>query len=598
MKNIFLFFSLIFISFSCQNLSLLNRNPAASNLNSENIKRQYIIAVHGIGGDETTFGSMKTVLVDHLKTLRPETEFIFLSFKYPTGNSELSTFDFAYKSLSQFLRQQIPKPESTDRITFVAHSQGGLVASIWYAGAALGVDQDGEFDTPEAAEIKKDQVYANITHQIITLGTPFWGSKLATFLNDEERFQVQKLPGLNLLFSLGDSELKEMSFLSNTIYSFRHTAIALTNNPRYQNLKQPEFIQIAGVYPRDEKKLFYDSKQVQDDSYFRLSEKLIKIITKSFMRLGFSSEKINSSEPDRPESDVAVIVPSSRSEFYYATQKVTCQTDHVDSSIFKKASVFKNPSYFLTESIHSPLVSQRSVGIANIPEFCKNPNECKHPSYRILLNSIAHCDRYACRKEAQADIINAQFELNRTEDNYNMFLTNGSDLQGFSVEVDLRVPSDYDFPVAYFYNGSPNDLHPLDQKWILKQKEIFRKIISPRWDLISKDQSDLFEIKSARPNEVYSSLVQIKDMTFKKINSKHVRIHMTGLLKLKTLEMNVDQAVLYNKILNEGAVFPFEVNLPRYIDNQPKKQIIKALIKPGYTTFIDLDFKDAINCAQ
>lgn len=596
MKIFVLIISIVYL-FSCQSWLNNSRLPAKSEpITTSGIKRHYIIAVHGIGGDETTFGSMSSVLLNHLKQLRPETEFIFKVFTYPTGNSNLNTFDFGYKYLSRFLRENIPQPTSQDRITFVAHSQGGLVSSIWFAGAALGVDADGEFNSEQANEIKKDQIYSNITDQIITLGTPFWGSKLATFLNDTERVQIHKIPGLNYLLNLGDKELNEMSFSSNTIYSFRRTAIALTESSKFWNLHQPEFIQIAGVYPRDEKKLFYSESLVNDNEYYKTSVRIIDFLNKYFQNIGFSSEKINSSEADRPESDVAVIVPSSRSEFVYSTQTVSCDTPYLAFESFRKATVFKNPKYYLTESIHSPVISNRSVGIASIPAFCMQPDKCTHPSYPILLRSIAHCDKYLCQSSAYQDILVKIEESSRQVNSYNANIED--DLQGFSLEVNLNVPTTYDFPVEYYYSRSQGEGYPSDIQWILKQKDIFKKIIKPRLDLISKDQSQIFEFKTARKNELYSSLVQWKDIHFKKINSNHIRIHFTGLIKPKTSQMTEAEAQMYNQYKNNGLELPFELNLPKYIDQVPKSHLIRAQVKPGFSTFIDLDYRSAIDCKK
>lgn len=594
MKILFSLFLGLFL-YSCQTFQFIGRNPAQSQKSSV-IKKHYIVAVHGIGGDETTFGSMKTVLIDHLKKIRPETEFVFLNFSYPTGNSELTTFDFAYTYLSEFLHQKIPHVESDERITFVAHSQGGIVTSIWYAGAALGVDKDGDFNSDVAQRIKLDQKYSNIAEQIITLGTPFWGSKLATYLNDNDRLQLQKLPGLGCFFNLGDNELSEMSFLSNTIYSFRQTAIALSHNPKYSGIRSPEFIQIAGVYPRDEKKLFYNDQSLKPDSYLNVSQKALHFIYKYFSANGFSSEKINSSKPDRPESDVAVIVPSSRSEFIFSNQSLSCHSEPTSFESFSKASVFKDTQYYLTEAIHSPIVSESSVGIASIPSLCADAEKCQHPSYRILLKSLAHCDKYSCDSEAYQNIVQKQFELNRSDESYNMFLTNGTDLQGFSVELNLKVPANYDFPVQYYYSRMAADDFSNNQTWILKQKEIFQKLIKPRFDLIPKDQTSIFEIKSARQQELYSSLVQWKSMNFRKVDATHLRVQMTGLLKPRTTDLTVEQSQIYSQILKTGAVFPFEIHLPKYIDLKPKTHLINAQIKPGYSTFIDLDYRNAIDC--
>ncbi len=581
--------------YSCQIFQLLGRNPA-QNLNSTSIKKHYIVAVHGIGGDETSFGSMKTVLVGHLKKIRPETEFVFLNFSYPTGKSELTTVDFAYTYLSDFLNKNIPQIGADERITFVAHSQGGIVSSIWYAGAALGVGVDGDFNSKIAQRIKLDQKYSNVTEQIITLGTPFWGSKLAAYLNDSDRIQLQKLPGLGCFFNLGDKELSEMSFLSNTIYSFRQTAIALSHNPKYTGIRSPEFIQIAGVYPRDEKKLFYKDQNLKPDEYLNVSQRALHFIYKYLSANGFRSEKINSSKPDRPESDVAVIVPSSRSEFIFVNQSLTCKSEPTSFDSFNKASVFKDSQYYLTETIHSPIVSDSSIGIASIPSLCADAEKCQHPSYRILLKNLAHCDKYNCDSEAYQNIVQKQYELNRSDENYNMLLTNGTDLQGFSIELNLQVPANYDFPVQYYYSRMTADDFSNSQTWILKQKEIFQKLIKPRLDLISKDQASIFEIKSARQHELYSSLVQWKSMTFRKVDTTHIRVQITGLLKPRTTDLTVEQSKIYSQILKSGAVFPFEIHLPQYIDMKPKVHLVQTQIKPGYSTFIDLDYRSAIDC--
>ncbi len=602
MKKQVLFLSLlnfVFLFLSCQSLNLGQRNPAQSNqLPPSGIQRHYIIAVHGIGGDASTFGAMSTVLVSHLKKLRPETEFIFKTFTYPTGDSDLTAFDFGYKYLSSFLRQNIPNPTSSDRISFVAHSQGGLVSSIWYAGAVLGVDADGDSESEAAAEIKKDQVYTQITEQIITLGTPFWGSKLATYLNDNERVQIQKLPGLNYLLNLGDKELREMSFSSNTVYSFRQTAIALTEHPRFWSLRQPEFIQIAGVYPRDEKKLFYSENLINDNEYYKTSVRIVDFLNKYFQDIGFSSEKINSSEPDRPESDVAVIVPSSRSEFLYSKQDVQCDTPYLAFETFRRASVFRNPKYYLTESIHSPVISNRSVGIASIPEFCLQPEKCAHPSYSILLRSLARCEQYQCQSQEYKNIITQLEDTRRANNIDSDFINRQDDLQGFSLEVNIKVPKQYEFPVQYYTSRGSGEGSQDNVQWILRQKDIFKKIFKPRWDLISKEQSDLFEIKAARSNELYSSLVQWKTITFRKSSAQHLRVHLTGLVKPKLLQLSESQAQAFNQLKNQGFEFPFELSLPRYIDMRPKPHLIRAQIKPGFSTFIDLDYNNAIDCSK
>lgn len=125
--------------------------------------------------------------------------YVIHSFEYDTGNSSLSTFDFAV-SFQNFLLQKLKAQEilSSDKISLIMHSQGGLVGNIW-----LNLVRD---------------LSPVIYHQVdafITLSTPHWGAEVANL-------------GRHLLFSLpegqpnpispfGRIELNELSYGSSTI---------------------------------------------------------------------------------------------------------------------------------------------------------------------------------------------------------------------------------------------------------------------------------------------------------------------------------------------------------------------------------------------
>lgn len=147
----------------------------------------HIFLIHGIGGSAKSFGEMENVLkkVDECYVLR--------SFEYDTGNSSLSTQDFA-ESFHQFVGTKFSlgeiKPQ--DKISLIMHSQGGIVGNFWLN------------------TIRTENPF--LYHQIdafITLSTPHWGAEMAG-VGEKLSFALPR--GI-----LGKVELNEMSFGSSSI---------------------------------------------------------------------------------------------------------------------------------------------------------------------------------------------------------------------------------------------------------------------------------------------------------------------------------------------------------------------------------------------
>lgn len=121
------------------------------------------------------------------------------SFEYDTGNSSLTTYDFA-QSFDKFLINKIDQKEikTIDRISLIMHSQGGLVGNLWLS----------------SARINRPMIYQQVD-AFITLSTPHWGAEVANF----GRHLFYSLPrGLrNPISPFGRMELNEMSYGSQTI---------------------------------------------------------------------------------------------------------------------------------------------------------------------------------------------------------------------------------------------------------------------------------------------------------------------------------------------------------------------------------------------
>lgn len=155
--------------------------------------RNHVFLIHGIGGSARTFGVMDT----YLNKANPCN--VAVKFEYDTGNSKLSTKDFA-KDFNAFIDYTLAKNgfNGSDKISLVMHSQGGLIGSFWLLNI-----RDARPD-----------LYSRID-SFITLSTPYFGSRIARL-------------GKRILFSLaarennpfspvGKLELRDMSYGSSAI---------------------------------------------------------------------------------------------------------------------------------------------------------------------------------------------------------------------------------------------------------------------------------------------------------------------------------------------------------------------------------------------
>jgi pimeloyl-ACP methyl ester carboxylesterase len=153
----------------------------------------HIFLIHGLGGSAKTFGEMEKYLkrVDECYQVH--------SFEYDTGNSALSTYDFA-ASFDQFVINKITAREitSNDKISLIMHSEGGLVGNLW---------------------VNRVRHLNPLVHQqidaFITLSTPHWGAEMANL--GKHVFFTLPDGVRNPISPFGRIELNEMSYGSRTI---------------------------------------------------------------------------------------------------------------------------------------------------------------------------------------------------------------------------------------------------------------------------------------------------------------------------------------------------------------------------------------------
>lgn len=155
--------------------------------------RNHIFLIHGISGSINTFGSMEKYLnkIDACN--------VTTSFGYDTGNSSLSTYDFA-NHFHKFVMDKVNAGtiSNSDKISLIMHSQGGVIGNIWL-NTIRQIDQS---------------LFLQVD-SFITLSTPHWGADMAN-LGKSIFFTLP--PGMgNALSPFGRIELNEMSYGSGTI---------------------------------------------------------------------------------------------------------------------------------------------------------------------------------------------------------------------------------------------------------------------------------------------------------------------------------------------------------------------------------------------
>jgi pimeloyl-ACP methyl ester carboxylesterase len=168
--------------------------------------RHVLVFIHGIGGDAATFGNMPEYFAK--QGYEP------VMFEYDTFNARKTVFDFS-AALADFLKDYFSqnKLQSDSQISLIMHSQGGLVGQIWLFRSFRG---DPGFNTELTPFVKN----------YITLGTPFWGAKVANLGSD---IFTKGIPG--------NKQLEEMSFGSETFRLFQQMILDPQNQGILQTLR-------------------------------------------------------------------------------------------------------------------------------------------------------------------------------------------------------------------------------------------------------------------------------------------------------------------------------------------------------------------------
>lgn len=311
-----------------------------SSVYAEHTQRHLVVLVHGVASSPESFGALPEALREQLKIESPQTNWEILTFKYDTGRNDRSIFDFSL-DLAKYIKAHLKGNSKTTKVSLIMHSQGGLIGMRMLSE----MYKNNPLYFPEI----KNQIDA-----FITLGTPFWGSKIALFASRlKPIFDYLNLP---LHDRFGAKELKDLEIASD-----------------YGPLFRREMIEFQGEH-------FAESFK------FNSRALIIAGITENLDILApIGSGKY------RFEDDMAVPLPSAHLDFYYYLANGANRTE-VKVRDFEFSNVVNDDDYMIINAMHfSPLPeSEQFKGISSLPKRCISISyeECDHPIFRPIMNHL------------------------------------------------------------------------------------------------------------------------------------------------------------------------------------------------------------------
>ena len=191
---------------------------------------------------------------------------------------------------------------------------------------------------------------------------------------------------------------------------------------------------------------------------------------------------------------------------------------------------------------------------------CATLEKCaEHKSYKYVLTSLADCDREnsTCSSSGKSAVLNVINQKDKVAVGQEKLK---SELHGFTVELNLRLPKGY-------------DLTKIDGQTILKYVQFENERVDNKLILKSSVNSDNY-VEIVREKELAAAL--INKMTGY-ADQDQLKVNMTGLFIPKN-----DSNYNY-KALENGTAISFKVALPGM-----RSRVINAIVRPYHSTYVDL----------
>lgn len=573
-----------FICFLFSSL-LMNSGPAtAAAVEQPNGSYHLLVFVHGLAGNESAFGQAGAILSQQLHEIRPWVTYGYENVRYQTGHSNLAADQFMVVLGDQIQGhfERLGRPfRSGDRISLIGHSQGGIVATMWLFHSLQ-------------SNLGGWREYAEAVDALVSVGTPFWGSKVA-YLGSEVLGQRKGLNWVLDRLGLGRAELRNLSHGSDLVARFREGAIRMSESGRFFENARVRPLSIAGViqpshYPElNLWRLGPTLSSERPTNFFHWS------VVRALENTGFGGH--------RYESDMAVAVPSARPDFIYARDLSTAyqRNSVVKLNQFKNfqiSSRSSEPVLKVFEMIHASPTASELYDMAFIPAKCIEPSSCDHPVYPELFAHLANCPTHgeegitSCNRDRYAEILSltkAGAKARFPRANVDALV---SDMRGFSLEVNLRLPVGYDI------RGLENltDHQVLSIIRVQRQPTKAQERSSSRREALATMRNQplltgdpLIDIYFGRSTETLSIVSRIGKAPVPTADSTHeLRIHITGLVVPRVLSsMRLTEVDRVQEIFQQGRHkgFPlqFSVNVPGLRERQ-----VVARVAPTFSTYVDL----------
>ena len=286
--------------------------------------------------------------------------------------------------------------------------------------------------------------------------------------------------------------------------------------------------------------------------------------------LGLFEKYFGSGHGQITENDLAVAVPSARLDFIYLkSDKQKNERIHFsDFTHFNEKSI---GNLFVVQGVHANPTGKGFYDIAEVPLKCGLiDNPCTHPTFPLILQFTMACTKEIvnCNNHELQTTLNKFFNSYDWTQRRKVGDYDNENLHTFIVDLTIDFPDYYKLP-----KNKPELLLNFIHFPMAKNEKIINPKLNP----------DSYHFVLFRKNEVLSNTVKIEAFRLEPPYSpllNQARITLHGQVYL-----NSENMAQFKKQALEGFKLPIIIDLPGL-----EKRTIEALIKPTYTTFMNIDF--------
>ena len=212
------------------------------------------------------------------------------------------------------------------------------------------------------------------------------------------------------------------------------------------------------------------------------------------------------------------------------------------------------------------------------------PNLCDHPTYKFVVKHLLNCENNSNQcDQAKYQKLAAELDLGNSKTIQNS-LNNIKPLQGFTLDINLRLPLDYMLDKK-LQKDNTGFLQALDVNYekepisLLRSGHITRDVANVPYDIYLGRGTELY---SATTTSAYNTeKKQIEPYVFYDQTLNPLRFHITGIVEPR--KPNPQNTGDYEKWKENGFPIKLRIHLPGL-----KPRIVIARVKPTYSTFIDV----------